>query len=233
MADHEKQLVLMVDDDLELLMLFTTDLSEEFRILTARDGEDGLIKALQNKPDLIVSDINMPELNGWELCYLVRQIPSTRAIPFIFLSSRSDLPDKIKGLRLGADDYMSKPFSLDDVAHHMRVVLGRVKNRKQVVEGITVGAEVNTLLLDLLEYLRAVRRSGVIDYSRIDKVGKISLSNGNIVDADFENFHGEEALRMMLQMGTGEISFKEKQIEKNRPILNDWTSFVGSFLPPE
>lgn len=229
-----KQTVLVVDDDLDLLQLFQTELKSEFEILTAENGEDGLILALQRKPDLIISDINMPELNGWELCYLIRQIPSTRTIPIIFLSSRSDLPDKIKSLRLGADDYISKPFSLEDVANRTRSILNRIQNRKKMIEGIpTYDADVNTLLLDLMEYLRAARRSGVIHYSRIDRSGEILLHNGNPVDAKFEGKTGENALRMMLQTGSGEVSFKERVVEKTVPILRDWTSFVASFLPAE
>ena len=229
-----KQTVLVVDDDLDLLQLFLTELKSEFEIITAENGEDGLIQTLQRKPDLIISDINMPELNGWEFCYLIRQIPSTRTIPIIFLSSRSDLPDKIKSLRLGADDYISKPFSLEDVAQRTRAILSRVQNRKKMMEGIpTYDAEVNTLLLDLLEYLRATRRSGVVLYTRIDRSGQILLYNGNAVGAKFEGKSGENALRLMLQTGSGEVSFKERVVEKTVPILRDWTSFVASFLPEE
>jgi DNA-binding response OmpR family regulator len=231
---EKKQIILIVDDDMDLLMLFSAELAQEYQMLTAQTGEEGLIMALLHKPSIVISDINMPELNGWEFCYLMRQIPTTRAIPFVFLSSRSDLPDKIKGLRLGADDFISKPFSLSDVAHRIRVVLGRVKNRQRVLEGLApYEMEINTLLIDLLEYLRATRRSGVIEFSNMDQKGSIALSGGNIVETQFEDTHGEEALRTMLQLGSGEILFKEKQIDRDTPIIHDWTSFIASFLPPE
>lgn len=232
--DDKKPTILVADDDMDLLMLFSAELSSEFHVLTGQTGEEGLIMTLLHKPAIIISDINMPELNGWEFCYLVRQIPTTRAIPFVFLSSRSELPDKIKSLRLGADDFISKPFALDEVAHRIRVVLGRVKNRQRVVDGLApYEMEINTLLIDLLEYLRATRRSGVIDFSRIDQKGSISLNGGNIVGAEFENMQDENALRTMLQLGSGEIKFKERATDDGAPIIPDWTSFIASFLPPE
>lgn len=232
--DEKRPTILVVDDELDLLMLFSAELAAEFQVLTAQTGEEGLIMTLLHKPAIIISDINMPELNGWEFCYLVRQIPTTRATPFVFLSSRSDLPDKIKSLRLGADDFISKPFSLDEVAQRIRVVLGRVRNRQRVLDGLApYEMEINTLMIDLLEYLRATRRSGMIEFSRIDQKGSVSLFSGNIVEAQFENYMGEEALRTMLQLGSGEIKFKERVIDDKEPIISDWTTFIASFLPPE
>ena len=229
-----KSLILIVDDDMDLLMLLTAEFETEYQVLTGQTGEEGLIMAMLHKPAIVISDINMPELNGWEFCYLMRQIPTTRAIPFVFLSSRSELPDKIKGLRLGADDFISKPFSLEDVSHRIRVVLGRVKNRQRVMEGLApYEMELNTLLIDLLEYLRATRRSGVVEFSHGHQKGCISLFTGNVVDVELEDTHGEEALRTMLQLGSGEILFKEKQIDRGTPVIADWTSFIASFLPPE
>lgn len=232
--EQEKQTVLVVDDELELLKLFRTELEPEFQILTAQDGEEGLVATLLHKPDIIISDINMPELNGWELCYLLRQIPSSRPIPIVFLSSRSDLPDRIKSLRMGADDFIAKPFSMENLVKRVRIVLGRVKNRQRITAGTpTAAAELNTLLIDLMEYLRATRRSGNIDYVHDRKSGQIQLAGGNVVGATFEGTQGEAAVRKMLQQGAGEITFREKAMEGGKPIIRDWTSFVASFLPPE
>jgi len=70
-----KQKLLVVDDDAGILNLLQTELANEFEVLKAESGEQGLLLSLQHKPDLIISDIKMPELNGWEFCYLLRQIP--------------------------------------------------------------------------------------------------------------------------------------------------------------
>jgi CheY-like chemotaxis protein len=229
-----KQTILIVDDELELLKLFRTELEPDFQILTAQDGEEGLVATLLHKPDIIILDINMPELNGWELCYLLRQIPSARPIPIIFLSSRSDLPDRIKSMRMGADDFIAKPFSMENLVKRVRIVLGRVKNRQRLASGSTASvAEMNTLLIDLMEYLRATRRSGVISYSHDRKSGQIQLSGGHVIGATYEDSQGEPAVRQMLLQDAGEITFREKPTESGKPIIRDWTSFVASFLPAE
>ncbi|HET6268000.1 MAG TPA: response regulator [Acidobacteriota bacterium] len=226
--------LLLVDDDPSLLALFSSEFSSQFRIITAKDGEEGLAYALLNKPDIILADINMPELNGWELCYLLRQIPSMRVIPFVFLTARAELPDKIKSLRMGADDFISKPFSVDDVSHRVHLVLERVRTRKRIVGGASAfHSQINALMIDLLEYLRATRREGVIEFIHMNLVGFIFLSAGNVVDAQFEGEHGEEALRTMMQLEAGEVTFKEKAVEKTTPIISDWVSFISSFLPSE
>lgn len=230
--DEKRPTILIVDDDTDMLLLFSAMLAAEFQVFTAQTGEEGLIMTLLHKPDIIVSDINMPELNGWELCYLVRQIPTTGAIPFLFLSSRSDLPDKVKSLRLGADDFITKPFSVEKVAQRIRVALGRVKNRERVLEGLAPDEmAINTLMIDLLEYLRVTRRSGEIEFSLIDQKGSILLSGGDIVETQFQSYSGEEALRTMLQLGSGGIQFKEKLIDVKTPIIEDWSSFISSFFP--
>src|SRR5262245_40092663 len=108
MAEEAGQTILIVDDDTNVLDLFRSEWADQYHVLTAQHGEEGLILALLHKPDVIISDINMPQLNGWEFCYLLRQIPSTRAIPFLFLTCRMDLPDRVKSLSVGADDFVSK-----------------------------------------------------------------------------------------------------------------------------
>src|SRR5512145_3182993 len=106
-----KRTILLVDDDVTLRELLADALEREgFTILRAGNGEQGVAAALAGKPDLVISDIVMPEMNGWELCQTLRTLPSTRTVPFLFLSSLNKAPDKLKALRLGADDYLTKQF---------------------------------------------------------------------------------------------------------------------------
>jgi DNA-binding response OmpR family regulator len=152
---NEIQTVLIVDDDAEILSLLRTELGEEFHVFSAPNGEEGLILSLIHKPDIIVSDIQMPELNGWDFCYILRQIPSTRNIPFVFLSKLTDLPERIRSLRVGADDFIAKPFSLGEITHRIRAVGDRVWTRSRFLDGHTIfGNQINSVLIDLLDFLR-------------------------------------------------------------------------------
>jgi len=224
------QTVLIVDDDVEILSLLRTEMAQDFNILSAQNGEEGLILSLLHRPDIIVSDIQMPELNGWDFCFILRQIPSARNIPFIFLSKLKDLPEKIRALRVGADDFISKPFSLGEITHRIRAVGDRLRIRRKFLDGQTVfGSEMNSVLVDLLEFLRTTRRSGYVEYTRVHERGRITLSKGNIVRAVLDQTTGEEAIQRILTAGPGEIWFIEKEVPDTPPIV-DWSHIISTYL---
>jgi len=220
--------ILIVDDDRELLALLRTEMGQDYNILSAHNGEEGLILALLHRPDLIISDIQMPELNGWDFCHILRQIPSTKNIPFIFLSRLHDLPEKIKALRVGGDDFIAKPFSLSEIGYRIKLISEQLQNRKRFLQGKAVfGLEMNSLLVDLLSFLRETRRSGIIRYYRVNERGIITVSKGNIVDASMEGDKGEVALRRILRGGSGEVAFKEQETQGDQPII-DWNQLIIS-----
>jgi DNA-binding response OmpR family regulator len=226
-----KKKILVVDDDPAMLNLLQTELSPEFEVLTAENGEKGLLLSMQGSPQLIISDINMPELNGWEFCYLTRQIPSTKTIPFVFLSSRTELPDRIQSLRLGADDFIAKPFSMETLLNRIRIVFERVRRREKAIASKTAfDDQINTLMIDLLEYLRANKRSGIVEFHRLGQQGMISLSEGQIIEANFEEQKGKNAIRAMILLKSGEVAFKERKMLKGVPLIKDWPAFLTSFL---
>ncbi|MBI5959666.1 MAG: response regulator transcription factor [Chloroflexi bacterium] len=100
--------ILVIDDDHGLVDLVSNTLKiEGYSVLTAYDGQSGLRQVYQNRPDLIVLDINMPAMDGWVVCERVREVSST---PIIMLTARGDPEEIVKGLDLGADDYILKPF---------------------------------------------------------------------------------------------------------------------------
>ncbi len=229
-----KQKILVVDDDVGILNLLQTELGTEFEVLRAENGEEGILLSLQHKPDLIISDIKMPELNGWEFCFLLRQIPSTKTIPFVFLSSKADLPDRVHSLRLGADDFIAKPFTMEVLLTRIRIIFERVRRRQTAIEAKALFEDrLNTLMIDLLEFLRAMRRSGIVEFVHLGQRGAIILNDGQMIEAEFEELKGEEAVRAMIQLEKGEVGFKEKEMLSGPPIVKDWVAFLATFLPEE
>jgi response regulator RpfG family c-di-GMP phosphodiesterase len=229
-----KQKILLVDDDSAILNLLQTELTADFEVLKAENGEQGLLLSLQHKPDLIISDIKMPELNGWEFCYLLRQIPSTKTIPFVFLSSKADLPDRVHSLRLGADDFIAKPFTMEVLLTRIRIIFERVRRRQIAIESKSLFEDrLNTLMIDLLEYLRAMHRSGIVEFVHLGQRGSITLNDGQIIVAEFEDIKGEAAVRAMIELEKGEVSFKEKDTLGGTPIIKDWMAFLAAFLPED
>ena len=119
----EKVRILVVDDDKNIIELLSSTLSlEGWQVLSATNGMEALKKAEEVSPDLVLLDIMMPLMDGFEICRRLRQ---RSKIPIIALSARTDVGDKIKCLDLGADDYVTKPFRVDELIARINAVLRR------------------------------------------------------------------------------------------------------------
>lgn len=117
--------ILAVDDDLVVLKFLRANLQAEgYDVLTALDGAEALQVIEKESPDLIILDIMMPEMDGFEVCYRLREWSQ---VPIIMLSARDDEEDKVKSLDLGADDYLTKPFGVKELLARVRSVLRRIE----------------------------------------------------------------------------------------------------------
>ncbi|MBZ4332672.1 response regulator transcription factor [Corallococcus interemptor] len=122
--DDKPQRILVVEDDLSILTGVSMNLRfEGYEVLQAQDGRTGLAKALDEAPDLLVLDLMLPEMNGYEVIRELRQ--RGRDTPVVVLSARGQESDKILGLNLGADDYVVKPFGLQELLARIKAVLRR------------------------------------------------------------------------------------------------------------
>jgi two-component system phosphate regulon response regulator PhoB len=122
----QKPLVLIVEDEGDLVTLLSYNLEKEgFRVITAGDGEEALLRATEAGPQLILLDWMLPLMSGLEVCRQLRRAPRTRDIPIIMLTARGEEADKVRGLNSGADDYLTKPFSPTELIARMNAVLRR------------------------------------------------------------------------------------------------------------
>lgn len=115
--------ILVVDDTVEIRVLLGEMLREEYRVVFARDGQEGLEVARQVMPDLIISDVMMPHVDGQEFCQRIKQDSATAHIPFVMLTAKAELSMKIGGLNCGADDYLIKPFEENELQARVRSLL--------------------------------------------------------------------------------------------------------------
>ena len=115
--------ILVVDDTAEMRVLLGELLRDEYRVLFARDGAEGMDMALRHTPDLIVSDVMMPRVDGQEFCRRIRANPATCQTAFVLLTARTELSMKIHGLECGADDYLTKPFEEEELKARVRSLL--------------------------------------------------------------------------------------------------------------
>ncbi len=118
--------VLVVEDEEPISQLLTYNLEKEgFTVATSGDGEEALLALDEARPDMILLDWMLPKISGIELCRQVRSRPETRDIPVIMLTARGEEEDRVRGLDVGADDYVTKPFSMSELVARMRAVLRR------------------------------------------------------------------------------------------------------------
>lgn len=134
----EKIKILLVEDEPTLAMIIKDTLDgDEFEILLAADGEEGLARYTETKPDIIVSDIMMPKMDGFTM---IRQIRKTDSLtPVLFLSARSAAGDVVEGFELGGNDYLKKPFGLAELIVRIKALLGKVSIRKEETSCFLVG----------------------------------------------------------------------------------------------
>lgn len=166
--DESKKKILIVDDEKEIADLLIFHLEKEgYKTITAEDGETGVELALAENPDLIVLDIMLPKADGLTVCKRIRQ--TLTKVPIIMLSAKGEEIDKILGLEIGADDYMSKPFSVRELIARVKANLRKIEQSEQ--EGTNLGTRgnkivVGTLSLDLDKFEVEVRGEKVTDLTR-------------------------------------------------------------------
>ena len=118
--------ILVVEDEEPISQLLAYNLQKEgFGVVTAVDGDEALVSIAEGKPDLVILDWMLPNVSGIELCRQFRARNDTRDIPVIMLTARSEEEDRVRGLDVGADDYVTKPFSMSELVARMRAVLRR------------------------------------------------------------------------------------------------------------
>ena len=118
-----RPLVLIVDDNATNIDLLVNTLSEEYRLGVAKNGPTALEYTFKHKPDLVLLDIMMPEMDGYEVCSRLKADPETAAIPIIFITAMSETVSKTRGFELGAVDYITKPFHAAEVKARIRTHL--------------------------------------------------------------------------------------------------------------
>lgn len=198
----KKILVIEDDEDIRNLILFNLSLDEGFELLDTDNGEEGLLIAEKNIPDLIILDIMLPGIDGFEVCRILKENISTRRIPVIMLTARADDEDVIRGYELGVEDYLRKPFN------SMKILSARIHNvlqRRAENSKITIGS----LEIDPLSF--SVTADGIpaeLSYSEF-KILQLLAENRGVA-------FSREAIMANVKAGKGSgESQEEKSGKKN------------------
>ena len=165
LLDNNKKTILAVDDESSILDLLKFNLEKEgFNFISAEDGEEGINKVLNEKPDLLLLDVMIPKMDGLSVCKKIRQ--ENINIQIIMLSARGEEIDKVLGLEIGADDYITKPFSPREVIARIKANLRKFDKNKSAEEEQKNQIAVGSLILDLDKFEAIVRGTTVTDLTR-------------------------------------------------------------------
>ncbi len=153
-----KEKILIVEDEKDIVKMLEYNLKKEgFRTLSVNDGEDALELANKEHPDIVILDLMLPGMDGLEVCKALKKESKTASIPIIMLTAKSQETDKVIGLELGADDYVTKPFSLRELLARIKAVLRRVKEKDALPELLKIGG----LTIDLSKITVSVKDKAV------------------------------------------------------------------------
>jgi DNA-binding response OmpR family regulator len=218
-----KQQLLLVDADPRSVRVLEVSLKKAgYIVTTATDGVDALSKIQISAPDLVLADTRLPRMDGYELVRHLKENPEHAAIPVVFLTSQRLTEDKIRGLELGVEDYLTKPIFVRELIARVNLLLAR---RKQQTLATSVpnasrtrltGSLEDMGLVDLLQTFEVSRKSGIARVREArGKTLTIYFRDGKVVDAELTKLRGEEAVYrgLIWNSGTFEVEF--------RPIQNE------------
>jgi signal transduction histidine kinase/ligand-binding sensor domain-containing protein/AraC-like DNA-binding protein len=174
---EQKPTVLLIEDNPEMTKYISENLSDKYRIISATNGSEGFDKTLEHCPDIVISDVIMPLMDGYTYCETLKSNTRTSHIPLIMLTARNLDEDKIKGLTLGADDYLIKPFQLDELKLRIKYFLEQQeKIRKQFVRDFKLKSE-NEFILTLKDKFVQQVFSNIEKHFHDDQFGVEKLSD--------------------------------------------------------
>jgi CheY-like chemotaxis protein len=212
-----KKQLLLVDADPRSVRVLEVSLKKSgYSVTTASDGADALAKIDFSAPDLILSDTRLPRLDGYELVRRMKDKPEHAHIPVVFLTSQKSIEDKIRGLELGVEDYLTKPIFVRELIARVNLLLAR-RTQEKMATAMPMsrrtrlsGSLEDMGVVDLLQTFEISRKTGVGKIGNGRREARIYFRDGKVVDAELGRLRGEEAVYRALiwTTGTFEVDFQ-------------------------
>ncbi len=214
--------ILVVDDDDDLRAMLSHRLGKQgYNVLEARDGIEAFDQAMSHGPDLIIVDVTMPAVDGFQFVKTLLAQPYTKNIPCIFLTGRSDVSDRVRGLRLGAYDYVTKPFDFAELLARIEGILTRTDVQAQFDGTLRIGGRLEDVpLADVIQTLEVNRRTGVLLLMTPHEKAEIDLYEGHVTYAQVGKLNGEEAFYKLLLWNSGVFEFQDQQPRSKEPLAS-------------
>lgn len=212
--------VITADDDPQLLRLIARNLEfEDYEVNTASDGESALEQIERQVPDLVLLDVMMPKMDGFTVCKRVREFST---VPIIIITARGQDQDKVKGLDLGADDYLTKPFSVEELLARVRAVLRRTQFRtEEASNGRATSVTIGELVVDYAQHLVTLRgKELTLTPTEYRLLAYLAQNVGRVITQDLllEHVWGTDYLgeSHMLQVNVNRLR-RKLEVDPSRP----------------
>jgi phosphate regulon transcriptional regulator PhoB len=178
-----KEKILIVDDEKDIVKMLDYNFKKEgFRTVLAYDGEDAVDLAKKEHPDMVVLDLMLPGIDGLEVCKALKKEPKTESIPIIMLTAKAQETDKVIGLELGADDYVTKPFSPRELIARVKAILRRGHEKEKMPEILAIGK----LKLDLSKIMVFVQDKPVeLTSKEFELLKTLIAAKGRVLSRDY------------------------------------------------
>lgn len=212
--------VLLVDDNPMVLEMLRQSLAHFATIQTMTDGADALLKTIDEKPDLIIADYTLPNLDGLQLVQKIKGRAATAAIPVILVASKGDINEKLKPVQDVVEDFVEKPFFIKEASAKIKKVIDKIALEKMAREAprdsVLRGSLEQMNVLDLLQSLDMGRKTCALTLSNEADKCRMYFTDGQINHAQYDKLKGDEAVYKVLAWtgGTFEIDFKGSSTEQ-------------------
>ena len=218
-----KQSLLLVDHDTRSMRVLEVSLRKAgFSVTTAVSVKDALDKLELDAPELIISETTFPDGDGFELRRRVRATPEWNEIPFIFLTAEAAIENKIRGLELGVDDYLTKPIYIKEIVTRINILLQ--KRQRQFLDlrkdGTRFAGRVTDMpVVDVIQTIEVSRKSGVIQFvGDRGRQAAIYFRDGRVIDAEAGALQGEDAVYRLLTWSEGEFEVVFRTVRRREVI---------------
>ena len=210
--------ILIVDDNPTILQLMCQTLEKCGEIVTATDGADALMKTIDTKPDLIISDYTMPVMDGRALFDKLRARKETQSIPFIFLASQKEIDERLRMVLEGVEDYFVKPFFARDLLQQARRITARLLQQRMEKQGGGAGIKGKLSEISLIDWMQTLeqgRKTCSLMLRAGGEVCTLYFSEGNVTHAVCGDLKGDPAVFKILAWvdGDWEVDFQKKSPE--------------------
>ena len=207
-----KKKILLVDADPRSLRVVEVSLRKAgYNVACAEDGEAALAIVEAQLPDLVICDTKLPKLDGYALVRRLKEQPETATMPIVFLAAARSVEDKIRGLELGVEDYLTKPIFVRELLARVNVVLARraqesiVTQKPSTLRTRFAGSTADMTVIDLLQTFEISRKSGTITFKDGSRLGHVWFKDGRLIDAEVAALRGEEAVYRLLVWGEADF----------------------------